>query len=304
MTVRLTASKKHSFMFSLAAVMTLSLWGSPSWAGDPFRSSNPCDIGDKTEAAFKAMFEQGNYTEAKQYITEAVQSEEKDPLAHALRAGLAFTEGDGATLNTYATKTLEAAESLKSQDPLRGNLYLAVGYFLEGAYLLQNKDQIGAVSKLQQVFQSFDEAEKLSPNDPELNLIKGYLDLLLAVYLPFSNPDQAIQRFQSNAAPEYLVYRGIASAYRDLKQYDKALDYINKTLQVTPNNPEVLYLKGQILRKLGNQQQDLALLKQAQDYLTQSEAKKEQLPKDVQKAIDYDKNKVTGEISKLQASRS
>jgi hypothetical protein len=37
----------------------------PSFAGDPFRSREPHKIGDRTEAAFKAIFQQGNYPLAK-----------------------------------------------------------------------------------------------------------------------------------------------------------------------------------------------------------------------------------------------
>jgi tetratricopeptide (TPR) repeat protein len=303
MTVQRTASKKLPFILSLASVVAVSLWGSPSFAGDPFRTTNPRNIGDQTEAAFQAMFHEGNYKQAKEYLIQAEQSDGQDPLVYALRAGLAFTEGDKESLKNYAAKTLSTAGQLKAQDPLRGNLYLAVGNFLDGAYILQTQGAVSAVSKLQLVFQSLDAAEKIDSNDPELNLIKGYLDLILAVHLPFSSPDQAIQRFETNAAPDYLVYRGIASAYRDLKKYDQALQFIDKALDKTPDNPEVLYLKGQVLRLEGKQKQDISLLKEAGDYLAKAETKKEQLPLDVQKAIDYDKGRVSIEINELQSKK-
>ena len=86
------------------------------------------------------------------------------------------------------------------------------------------------------------------------------MDLLLAVNLPFSSPDQAIARFEDNAAPNYLVERGLAVAYRDLKDYDRALEYANKAFETAPENPEHYYLKGQILRKLASSQKALKFL--------------------------------------------
>jgi hypothetical protein len=69
---------------------------------------------------------------------------------------------------------------------------------------------VGALSKLQKVFQYLDEAKKIDPKDPELNLLTGYMDLMLAVNLPFSDPAQAVEKLEKYAAPSYLAYRGIA----------------------------------------------------------------------------------------------
>lgn len=299
MTVQLTIFKPISLILSCTFTVALSMWGIPSLAGDPFRSSNPHQIGDKTEAAFEALFEKGNYKEAKRYLIEANQTEASEPLSHAMRASLAYTEKDWETLKTYAKKTIETAKKMQSQDPLRGNLYLAVGHFLEGTYIFQKDGALSAVNKLQQVFQYLDAAEKKSPDDPEFNLIKGYLDLLLAVNLPFSSPEEAIKRFENYAAPNYLVNRGIAVAYRDLKQYDKALKFAEQALQATPENPELYYLKGQILRKQGNKDKNLSLLKQALSYFERALEKQEQLPEPVLKAVRYDQNKVQKEMSQL-----
>jgi hypothetical protein len=43
--------------------------------------------------------------------------------------------------------------------------------------------------------------KKVDPNDPELNLITGYMDLMLAVNLPFSDPAQAIERLEKYGSP-------------------------------------------------------------------------------------------------------
>ena len=195
---------------------------STAFAADPFREKAARDIGKHTEDAFTTVFLMGDYSGAREPLKLADKKESNEPLAHALRASLAYTEEDWETIKVYALKTLKSADKLKATDPLRGNLYLAVGHFLDGAYRYEKEGAVSAIQKLQLVFKHFDAAEDVDPKDPELNLIKGYVDLLLAVNLPFSSPDQAIARFRTNASPNYLVNRGIAVAYRDLKKYDKA----------------------------------------------------------------------------------
>lgn len=307
MTARPTVSKQISLAFSFAFTIAISLWANPTLAGDPFRTSstsNPRNIGNKTEAAFNELFQKGNYQTAKRYLIEAESSEANEPLTHAMRGSLAYLERDWNTLQSSASKTLETAQTLKEQDPLRGNLYIAVGYFLEGTYLYEKEGPIPAVTKLQQVFQYIDAAEKASADDPELNLLKGYMDLILAVNLPFSNPEQAIERLEKHAAPDYLVNRGIAVAYRDLKQYDKALKFVDQALQETPDNPELYYLKGQILRKQGKNTSNLSLLQQALTYFDKALAKTEQLPATILKSLRHEREQVQKEITKFGSSNS
>ncbi|PSF38107.1 hypothetical protein C7H19_06450 [Aphanothece hegewaldii CCALA 016] len=272
----------------------------PSLAGDPFRNSNPRDIGDKTEAAFDELFKKGNYKAAEEYVIVATQTEPNEPLAYAMRASLAYTKKDMEGLKNYANKTIEVAQNLSDKDPLRGNLYLAVGHFLEGGYIFQTEGPVSALPRLQKVFQYLETAEKVNPDDPELNLLKGYLELMLSVNLPFSSPQQAIERLETYAAPNFLVDRGIALAYRDLKDYDQALKFIKEALQETPDNPELHYLTGQILRSKGRKEKNVALLKQALDYYNQAFKKEDQLPEVVLKSLRYEHRKVQAEISDLE----
>ncbi len=276
-------------MFVKSALLALGLvfcgGFSAANAADPFRSEQPRDIGEYTENAFEKIFFLGDYEGAKSPLTEAEKAEPNEPLAYALRASLAYTEKDWEGIKNYAIKTLDAAESIRAADPLRGNLYLAIGHFMAGTYLYEKEGAVSAIQKLQLVFKYFDEAEEIDANDPELNLIKGYMDLLLAVNLPFSSPKDAIARFEENASPEYLVSRGIAVAYRDLKDYDKALESVDKALEIAPDNPEHYYLKGQILRKIGKNNQDIPTLKLALDHFSTALVKEEQLPSFIVKPL-------------------
>jgi tetratricopeptide (TPR) repeat protein len=246
MVLRLGLTKKMAIGASLA-VMVMVNWMGPGLAGDPFRKNNPRPIGDKTEAAFNAIFKQGNYLEAKKLIVEATEKEPQEPLSHAMRASLAFTDQDWNTLKTYSEKTKAAAKQMQGSDPL-----------------------------------------------------KGYMDLILAVNLPFSSPQEAIQRLETYGSPDYLVDRGIALAYRDLKQYDQALRFIDNALKATPDNPELMYLKGQILRIQGNTDKNTGSLKLALDYFNNALKKQEQLPESVKKQLNREHRKVQEEIKSLE----
>ncbi|MGY6530667.1 MAG: Sll0314/Alr1548 family TPR repeat-containing protein [Cyanobacterium sp.] len=272
--------RQGAFIFSTIALSMLS-WGfsmGASLAADPFRTNNPRDIGDKTEQAFRALFEEGNYPRARRLLDEAKQSEANDPLVPALRASLAYTEEDWNGMKTYADETVRVARAIALQDPLRSNLYLAVGNFLQGAYRFQTSGPMAAIGQLQSVFRYFEQAERIDRNDPELSLIKGYFNLILAVNLPFSSPNQAISQLQQFASPQYLVHRGIAIAYRDLKDFDQALTFANKAVASTPNNPEIHYLRGQILREKGMRDNNVEALEEALKSFDIAIAKIDQTP--------------------------
>ncbi len=279
------------------ALNALTLSPNPSLAQDPFRNSNAQIIGEKTEAAFKALFEKGDYAAASQYLETATSSDSNEPLVYALKASLAYLQEDWSALDANARKTRETAQLLSSTNPLRGNLYTAAGHFLEGASIISREGTVKgtpqALNKLREVFQYLDAAEKIAPQDPEINLFKGYMDLMLAVNLPFSDPTEAINRLEKYAQPRYLADRGLAVAYRNLKEYDKALDYVNRALDQTPDNPEVHYLKAQILVNLKKNAE-------AKEHFNSALTKSEQLPKSSIQQIFYEACKNQKRLEKAQ----
>lgn len=300
---------KHFLGFPLvskvafATTLILNLWVNPSLAGDPFRSSEPHQIGDRTEAAFKAIFQQGNYPVAEDHLKKAIADEPDEPLAYALKASLAYTNQDLVTLEKYSKKTLEAGQKLIATNQLRGNLYTGVGNFLEGAVILTREGTVNgaskALSRLTRVYEYLDRAEAINANDPELNLIKGYMNLMLAVNLPFISPDQAIEQLEQNAAPGYLVDRGIALAYRDLKKYPQALDYVNRALKNTSDNPEIYYLKAQILYLQGTREKSQNLVKEAIGNFEKALTKKSQLPASLVKQIESERNQAKTRLNNI-----
>jgi tetratricopeptide (TPR) repeat protein len=283
-------------------MISLSVWVLPSHAQDPFRVNNPRPISAQTEAVFKTIFEQGNYAEASRLIQKVTA---KDPLDAALKASISYLNNDLSTFKMSATQTRELAETMIAQDPLRGNIYIAIGYFLEGASLYTERGMLAlpdALGKLQYVYRHLDKAEAIDAKDPEFSLVKGSVDLLISSTLPFSDPQKAIQRLSDNAGPRYLAYRGIAIAYRDISSHagksdaskateaaNKGLEAVDKALQATPSNPEVLYLKAQLLVKQQKYPEALALFDQAL-------AKKEQLPSPVVKSLNRERNKTASKL--------
>jgi len=267
--------------FASAVAVVIGLWVTPTLAGDPFRQENPHTIDEQTEAAFESIFKEGNYTQAKEHLEKAEANKVEEPLVYAMLASLAYIEKDWETLKKYASKTRETAEQLTTTDPLRGNLYTAAGHFLEGSYNFKKEGPVRALSKLQKVLQYVDKAKEIDPNDPELNLLTGYMDLMLAVNVPFADPANAVEKLETYGNPKYVAYRGIAVGYRDLKEHNKAMDFVDRALELAPNNPDLFYLKAQILRNQGKEQESLAFFKQALD-------KRAQLPERYAAQIAYE----------------
>ncbi len=264
------ATRFGSGLLALGLSLSVAL---PSLAADPFRTTSPHDIGDQTEAAFKAIFKDGDYVSAREYLREAETTEADEPLVHAMLASMAYLDADWDEVANRAALTKSKAQGLVASDPLRGHLYTAVGIFLEGAHVLKTRGVARgtptALAMLQRVFSELDDAESIDSNDPELNLLKGYMDLMLAVNLPFSNPEEAIARMDQHGSPIYLSQRGIAIGYRDLEQYDEAISAVNQALGAAPENPELLYLKAQLLARQGNKSESVELFDQALTYADQ-----------------------------------
>jgi tetratricopeptide (TPR) repeat protein len=230
-------------------------------AASPNSNMMPPPAGNKTkqlsnvERAKEIMFRDGDYVKGKQYLEAALKTEPNEPLTYAMNTLYPFSAGDYEKVREYGEKTSKAAEKLMKTNPLRGNLYQGVGFAILGAYEMKkaNGGALGALSKLQKVFEYMDKAKKIDPNNSELNMIKGYMDLLLAVNVPFSDTNQAIDQLR-NAEPRYLSLRGMYIGYRDLKEYDKANIAINAAIKIAPQNPELTYYKAQLLAIRGREQ--------------------------------------------------
>lgn len=276
-------SPRAVLRLSSAVFLATSLWAGSAVAKDPFRTTDARPISDRTEAAFRALFQNGNYVEAAKQLE---QVEPNEPLAHALRASLTFSKLEGlkdsqtasALLEEFrgqAAQTREAAQRMVSSDPLRGNLYLAVGHFLEAAYVFTKEGTVKGtpqvLGQLQQVLGYMEAAEKQNPNDPELSLIKGYMDLFIGLNLPFSDPNKGLDRLNRYASPRYLAEQGVALGYRDLKESDKAMAAVDRAMQAAPENPELQYLKAQILVQQGR-------YKEGVNYFQKALQKQNQLP--------------------------
>lgn len=239
----------------LALMTALTIWFTtiPAEAGDPFRRKPPRPIDSQTEQVFEQVFLYGNYSQARSVLTELLTKNPSEPLVYALQASIAYLDGDLTTMAQAAAQTMKTAEALQKTDPLRGHLYVGVAHFLEGGVVAtENRKNLLVVvpqllDKVRVALEAFDKAAQVNPNDPELNLIRGFADLLLAINIPFSNVGDAVSRLRNSGAPPYLVHRGLALAYRDLKQFPEALEEVNKALEAAPNHPELHYLKAQIL---------------------------------------------------------
>ena len=279
-------------LMTAVSALGMGSLGNLALAGDPFRSSDPHDIGDRTEAAFEALFIEGNYPAANEAVLKAVKEEPGEPLAHALDGALAYVDKDWDRLQAAAAATEQAAAALRETNPLRGNLYEAVAHALRGGFAISEGGdgplQGGpeAFSRLQQAQAALNRANDVDPNDPELNLLRGFLDLLVAGNLPFLNLDGAIAQLQK-AQPDYLRHYGLAMANRFLDRPELALAEIESALAAAPENPHMIHFRGQVLAKLGQASQNLDQLKQAEKDFVTVLAKHEQLPRPMIRHLEH-----------------
>ncbi|MEN9207683.1 MAG: Sll0314/Alr1548 family TPR repeat-containing protein [Gloeomargarita sp. GMQP_bins_120] len=249
----MNASRVQRWGWALLTTVTLWVAAIPVQAGDPFRRNPPRPISDPTEQAFEQVFRHGNYAQARAMLRDLLAQSPSEPMVYALQAAVAYLDEDLTTMAQAARQTMQVAEQLQRTDPLRGHLYVGVAHFLEGGVIAtQNRRNLLLVvpqllDKVRLALAAFDRAAQVDPKDPELNLIRGFADLLIAINIPFSSVEEAIQRLRHSGAPPYLVHRGLALAYRDMKRWAEALQEVDKALAAAPNHPELHYLKAQIL---------------------------------------------------------
>lgn len=254
----------------------------PAWARDPFRTGeNARPITPETAAAFEGFFCEGDYTGSRETLEAAQASSPDEPLVTALLAALSYQQQDMEAFAGYSTQTRELAEALKASDPLRGSLYEGVGYGLEAArVVIQEGVVLGlprALPILNNLFDSIRAAQAIDATDPELNLLNGYMDLLL------TNRDKALEQFQM-AGPDYLALRGQALTYRDMDRFDEALEVVDEAIASSDcQNPELSYLKAQILVGQGEDES-------AVEWFEQALAAAEQLPEAVVQQIQRERD--------------
>lgn len=241
-----------------AVVLSLSL-ALPLYAKDPFRSTKARAIGNETSTAFATLFRDGNYRGAVPQIDRAVRMNSNEPLAHTMGALVAFLEEDMNTMRQRGASIKRSAQGLQKNDKLRSHIYLAVGDLVEASYLFKSEG-ISSVPKvlplIQNVLSELRTANSIDPEDPELNLLRGLIDILISSVssslIPSNDVETSLTRLRQFSAPDYLRWGGVAVAYRDARQPAPALEAIDKALVIAPQNPILQYFKGQIHWMQGN----------------------------------------------------
>jgi tetratricopeptide (TPR) repeat protein len=225
------------------------LGGGTAIAADPFRTGTEArPIGPSLESAFHDFFRDGSYLNSSQKLKAAELENPREPLVYTLQAALAYMNEQPDKMLLLAKKTGTVAQAMGPKDKARSHLYKGLAQGLEGAsYYLKDGDAglLTAFPNVSSMLLEIEKARQLAPADPEVNLVVGYVQTILASQKmkPYSD---ALQSF-NKAKPSYLALRGQALVYRDTKDYSQAQVMVEKALVDAPTNPELLYLKGQIL---------------------------------------------------------
>jgi tetratricopeptide (TPR) repeat protein len=292
-----SASKKKTWM-SKGIWMTLPLltllFAGSGLAADPFRTGkNARPMGTALEKAFEDFFRSGNYLNSSRKLTAAQTENPNEPLVYTLKAALAYLNSQPQQLEALAKKTREVSLALESTDKPRSHLYRGLADGLEGAsYYLKDGDAglFTAFPKISAMILEIDKARQLAPTDPEINLIVGYINTVEAKLPGRSHKyKEAIGAFQK-ANPSYLAYRGQALVYRDTKDYSQAQVMVDKALADAPQNPDLLYLKAQILALQKKPAEAVALFDKALSF-------GKQLPESTKKQIRKERSSQAAKIA-------
>lgn len=123
-------------------------------------------------------------------------------------------------------------------------------------------DETEAVAILHKIYAEggqFSDAEKILLNAKKKNRYNSAIDYTLAEYYIKSGASaKALELFHDVMAKSPVEPRAtfmIATLFTAHKQFEEALPYINKTLELTPNSILAHRLKGQILQQLGEYEQ-------------------------------------------------
>jgi tetratricopeptide (TPR) repeat protein len=249
-------------------------------AVDPFRvgiKARP--MGLSLESAFKDFFLYGKYQSSIPKLAKAQVENPNEPLVYTLQAATAYQNQQNDKFLASLSKIRDASKAIAAKDSARSHLYQGVAQGLEGYFL---KDSVTDLPKTltyaSSMLLEIDKAHQLSPNDPEINLFVGFINMVLG------KNDEALQNFQK-AGPPYLALRGQALVYRDTRDYGKAQIAVDKAISVAPQNPELLYLKAQILVLQKNPTE-------AMKYFDQALKLGKELPADTLKQINKERSSI------------
>jgi tetratricopeptide (TPR) repeat protein len=268
------------------------LGGGTALAADPFRiGKEALPIGPSLESAFNDFFRNGSYLNSSQKLKAAELENPNEPLVYTLQAALAYMNEQPVKMLALAKKTGTVAMAMETKNEARSHLYRGLAQGLEGASYYLKDGEAGLLSAFPYVSSmllEIDKARQLAPADPEVNLVVGYVQTILASQKmkPYSD---AIQSF-SKAKPSYLALRGQALVYRDTKDYPQAQTMVEKALADAPTNPELFYLKGQILALQQKPTDAIAFFDKA---LTLGK----QLPESTKKQIRKERNSQISKVS-------
>jgi tetratricopeptide (TPR) repeat protein len=264
--------------------LAILLCASSALAADPFRvgiKARP--IGPSLQGAFEDVFRYGRYQSSSLKLTKAEVENPNEPLVYTLQAATAYQNNQKEAFLMTLPKIRAASQVIAAKDSARSHLYKGIAQGLEGYFLKDNlADLPKTLTYASSMLLEIDKAHQLSPNDPEINLFVGFVNMVL------SKNDEALKNFQK-AGPPYLALRGQALIYRDTNDYANAQIAVDKAIAIAPQNPELLYLKAQILVKQKNPAEAVKLFDQALKLGTQ-------LPEDTVKQI---KKERSSQVSQL-----
>ncbi len=273
-----------SRLLSVGLTVLVSFGASPARASnDPFRTGdNAREMTPEIAIAMNTYFCDGNFDLLSEQMEAARLSAPQEPMIYVSMAALAYLDEDYDTIGLMIDETLTAVESLKETDPLRAHIYAGAGYGMRAAHRIVTDGLASglprALPDINAMFAEFRGARRIDANDPELNYMSGFIDLMM------TRRQRALEQFDSIEYPSHMAYRAQAMALRDMDNYSDALERVDLAISTGCDNPELYYLKAQILRLLDRPQASIRWFERAL-------AMSDQLPETIVEQIQYERDR-------------
>jgi tetratricopeptide (TPR) repeat protein len=165
-----------------------------------------------------ALIDLNLYSKAIIYLNKAIEINDQDALSFANRANAYNQLGE-------LRKALEDAETAIKIDPK-----LEWAYSVKGNILTKNH-------RFDDAKDTLSKAIELNPESPSAYFLRGYLHEEIEMYSDSINDYlKAIELGFKNLP---LIYNNLAVAYRRLRQFDKAVEFIKKARSINPEYPNL-----------------------------------------------------------------
>lgn len=172
-----------------------------------------------------------------------------NPISSAIHVEIAILMGRTGNISE-ATRYAQEAVRLDPKDP-------EAHWLLANIYFGTQDRRSPSKESIQKAINELNELKELTPNDERVFFNLG------GAYFELKEPEKAIQAFENFQilSKSDAGYQEIAKYYEQIGNLEKAIEYLNKGLELQPDSPENLVSLGNIYSRLNKNKDAIAIYK-------------------------------------------